>query len=762
MCKLEDAYSLIYAADFNSSFDCHTDMQNGENGSSKVNILKDRGYCEYRNIDFGNGDGASGFQARVRIDNKNIWIEIRLDSPNGKKIGLCQVAGRDTEDGWSTVKTGIYGAVGIHNVYLVFTGLNANIFEICWFKFTADISLNGKHIGSAPLPKQVPYLGPLEMNFMGSGIAGAGGNTDGIWDYLIGPDYSGNNFIESEHITAIIDGTPHVLGKEIRRAGGTGMFYSVMNIDGLSVYLIDFAKMNEPYVTRLVMIDNYSDKAHTVAVHASLIPAPPSVILWLVNKGSMVSVIDNSSVSMIQDNTDHMTVTFNDPLTQVSKSGSSYILETETKVIAPGESYNTALYHYAHRCEMEERYYISSIRSLNPVTDAEECINYWDTWITEGTSLDFIPERRVRDLIEGSIILIKMQQGIDGGIMATPRTYNSSYIRDNHSSLKGMMAAGHTEEAKRFLLWLKEKYQFLKEKGVFRIPNAAGIGKDGYFSGFGNEDNWSAETPPLFMMIAKYYLQKTGDLELLKTIDEVLRYSMQVQLEYADKHDWLLLFNGDETDSYGSGIPLKDKPGKWSMPSLMLCAASLDFFIYYLKAIGDISGIPLYEEKLAFIKASFDKNFWREDLSIYDWYRGESGEWPEYRLTNYHLMPLYYNMPLDIPKRAIDSVIAMKQYYNERGYIPIQPSGINGDFCGHNLGYLLYVLSEINDPMKDKVYEVLIDGGTAGCWGTWSEAYHSDGLSYGPVDTWDNRIHNLRPFETGANIDAILRYWNIS
>ena len=81
-----------------------------------------------------------------------------------------------------------------------------------------------------------------------------------------------------------------------------------------------------------------------------------------------------------------------------------------------------------------------------------------------------------------------------------------------------------------------------------------------YFSGFHNEDNWAAETPALYILIAKYYYEKTGDIKTLVKIEESLSFAMEIQLKAAQKFGWKLYFSGDETDSFGSGIPLKDTP----------------------------------------------------------------------------------------------------------------------------------------------------------------------------------------------------------
>jgi hypothetical protein len=71
---------------------------------------------------------------------------------------------------------------------------------------------------------------------------------------------------------------------------------------------------------------------------------------------------------------------------------------------------------------------------------------------------------------------------------------------------------------------------------------------------------------------------------------------------------------------------------------------------------------------------------------------------------------------------------------------------------GHDLGYLLWGLVAVNDPKKDAVYDALINGPTACCWGAYHEAYAADGTP---------NANGLRSFETGVNLSAIGKYWNM-
>jgi hypothetical protein len=98
-------------------------------------------------------------------------------------------------------------------------------------------------------------------------------------------------------------------------------------------------------------------------------------------------------------------------------------------------------------------------------------------------------------------------------------------------------------------------------------------------------------------------------------------------------------------------------------------------------------------------------------------------------------------------------VRAIAHYFDEKtGFLQLVPGSASG-FEGHDLGYLLWGLVEINDPRKDEVYKALVNGPTVDCWGSYNEAYDSNG---------NRNDHDLRSLETGVNLSALAKYWNLS
>jgi hypothetical protein len=784
-----DAYQQIKAGECCEVLGCRVSSCEETGAGPVVTDIHNGAYCVYQDIDFGKEKTATGFRVKVKITDGVGWIEVRLDSPDGPKIGMCQAAARDLGlNQWGIARTGIYGVSGIHTVYLKFIRSERCQLAFEWFKFTTDQSDKGICLADQPIPDRVPYLGPLEKYFIGSGIAGAGGDTEGIWDYLIGPGYtfygyikSCESFIRWEEIKLVVDAVVVALPIEMRRARGTGMFYGCGVIGDLTVHLVDYTNRGEAWIARTVMVDNNSaTDSHDVAVKAYIIPA-----------GLSDTIVDSTAI-VIGHGCDepnvnkHVTITFADPSTIAVKDGSGYVLKTDHRSISPkgiaGNRFHTTLYHHMHKDEKAARQNIEAIRAKQGATemkDAGRCIIQWTDWLSQGDPLDNLPDQKAKDALEGALVIMKMLQGDDGGIMAAARNYMDSYVRDAAGGLRGLMAAGHTEEAEKFMQWVEHKYDI-----TGMIPCNANIGDDAaYFPGYGDEENWAAENPALYLMIAKSYYQKmkeqdreTEAMDFFRYVRNSLRYAMDIQLKHLVKVGWRLRFNGDETESGGSGIQLSDKPvisQYWSMPSLALCGAALDFFITFLTDMEEdpanyensLSGqnLDLFQV-LSQIKDAMDEWFWRAEPEkfpngFYDWYRTQQGEWPRLRMTNYSLFPQFYGTPLNHPHRAHDSAAVIKQYFTDRGFLPIQPGGASEDFCGHDLGYLLYALTDAEDPMAGEVYRALLEGGTMGCWGTWSEAYTAAGMSYmTSKEGFGYSTSNMRPFETGINMAAILKY----
>ncbi|WP_313073335.1 sialate O-acetylesterase [Lacrimispora sp.] len=131
------AFTQIEAESFDNQSGIQTETCN--EGGQNIGYIENGDYAVYSNIDFGNG--AANFQARVASGASGGNIEIRLDSITGTLIGTCPVTGTGGWQNWTDVKSSVNGASGKHDVYLKFTGGNGYLFNLNWFKFTTQYSM---------------------------------------------------------------------------------------------------------------------------------------------------------------------------------------------------------------------------------------------------------------------------------------------------------------------------------------------------------------------------------------------------------------------------------------------------------------------------------------------------------------------------------------------------------------------------------------------------------------------------------------------
>jgi hypothetical protein len=211
-----------------------------------------------------------------------------------------------------------------------------------------------------------------------------------------------------------------------------------------------------------------------------------------------------------------------------------------------------------------------------------------------------------------------------------------------------------------------------------------------------------------------------------------------------------------------------DATDYWALSSAALCAAALKFWIQYVTLSG---GNPLayknslsntvvdLNTELVNFQNSIETNFWRTDVpeipaGFHDSFRKKGNmEWPSNRVTNLCLFPVYFGMPYKFPDKRANVVVGMKQFFDkEKQVMPLVP-GTGTPNNGHCMGYLLWCLSDINDPMKTDVYTALVNGPLMDAWGTFSEVNYPDNSS---------NTDDLRSFETGCNISAMARYWKLA
>jgi hypothetical protein len=610
------------------------------------------------------------------------------------------------------------------------------------------------------------------------------GNVAGDWSQLAGPGYTTPNLIDSEQLTLETDGDEQPLHFEMKRAAQTGVYYGVAARGDLQIVLVDYTCFGQPWLSRLLVINNLSaTTSHDVRVRNVITPsAAAGMTHGLVadrnqNRCGIFLRATTSADSVFDGRPNAVegsaVAVFTDPAATAYHTDSVYTLETPRRRIAPKGSYRATLCHYFHEANLTDTQCIAAMRALESTRELGKSIHDWQAWfanVPPRFQLSHIKDERARTLVEGGLSVIKTNQSIDGGFAANISFFREGFWRDTVLGLRGLAATGHFDEMKRWLGWSNHVFE-----SIGHIPDCASImssfadDKETYDMG-----NTGVEGPAYVLICAREYLAATHDLATLRGVDKMLRFCMEEQLRQAVANDEKLEFNGDETEMCGAvditsaGTEMRAfcQQKDWSLSSVAICAASLDFFIKYVRECGEnpeaypskLTGTTLnLPDELAKLVAAMDRDFWRTDVAelpqgFHDAFRLKAdGAWPKERISNICLMPVYSRTPYAEEKKAKD-VAAIAHYFDDKtGFLQLAPGGDTG-FDGHDLGYLLWDCVETGDWHREQVYAALVNGPTCDSWGAFNEAYDGKGV---PND------HDLRTMETGVNVSAIAKYWNL-
>jgi arabinoxylan arabinofuranohydrolase len=98
--------------------------------------IDDGDFIKIKGVDF--GKGATSFEARVASAASGGNIKIHLDSSTGTLAGTCTVPGTGDWQSWVTTSCMVKDVVGIHDLYLVFTGGSGSLFNVNWWRFKRE------------------------------------------------------------------------------------------------------------------------------------------------------------------------------------------------------------------------------------------------------------------------------------------------------------------------------------------------------------------------------------------------------------------------------------------------------------------------------------------------------------------------------------------------------------------------------------------------------------------------------------------------
>ncbi len=105
--------------------------ENCSEGGSNVAYIENGDYIGFKNVDFANG--ADSIDFRIASNGAQASLEVRLDSPDGKKIGSMNIAGTGGWQTWKTQNCPIELTTGKHDLYFVFTGGSGYLYNLNWW-----------------------------------------------------------------------------------------------------------------------------------------------------------------------------------------------------------------------------------------------------------------------------------------------------------------------------------------------------------------------------------------------------------------------------------------------------------------------------------------------------------------------------------------------------------------------------------------------------------------------------------------------------
>jgi hypothetical protein len=113
-----------------------TTNRDGGKAGVYVTATTNGAYIRLKGVDFGR-KGAGNFIASVAGAGKGNAIELRLDSETGPLIGTLKIKPTGAANRWETQSCSVRGAVGVHDLYLKFTGEALPEMNFDWWKFQA-------------------------------------------------------------------------------------------------------------------------------------------------------------------------------------------------------------------------------------------------------------------------------------------------------------------------------------------------------------------------------------------------------------------------------------------------------------------------------------------------------------------------------------------------------------------------------------------------------------------------------------------------
>lgn len=584
---------------------------------------------------------------------------------------------------------------------------------------------------------RMPFFGHDDSYFLGSGVVGASGDSRGVWTFAIGPDYTCPNYIRSE--TLILNDIGPI-PFDMHRLRGCGVFFGMAMAGGVRASLTDACGMDATKVLRILTIENETDEVRHCELTMEIVPLEAEAIACE-NGIEIIKPVDSWCFGNREtQNWAERRMRVRLPGAEISEKDGVWRMKLAFD-LPSGEIITFPIWH-------DFAYGDAYAPDEEPMPFLHSAMEQWRAWINEGKYPNAIRNRRIRDAVESLLLGVRMQQNRDGGMIAGIRKYANSYLRDTHGGARMLSRCGHVKDVRLLLTNIHTRW----EKAGF-IPNWWSMGSD-TFIGESFNDN-ASEITAYYIFILRDYLENGGDPEFAQEILPSIRWAADAQVEYLKAHNFILDFNGDETEQY---CCLRDGEeyglfGNCHARDSMKFDRKADSFASTAAAIGSLEwfgrfvGEDEYLEIAKKVRERIDEVFWNESDSRYGWIYDADGLRDTY-LTNASLLPLWLRISLTDGRECTDAIAASTCASPETGYLPNCPGVMDG-FCGHTLGLALYDMTVLGRPEADELADMILNSNLLSRYGMVSEFYGPGGMP---------NSHGNRVFEGGIVGEALILY----
>ena len=392
------------------------------------------------------------------------------------------------------------------------------------------------------------------------------------------------------------------------------------------------------------------------------------------------------------------------------------------------------------------------------------------------------PEKKqLLQAIDDVSVLLKTQQGRDGGVLAG-HNYHLAYIRDEYGVSRAFLALGYYDEARQILNFY---YDLWKQFG--HISNAQAIGVPGIFH---RHENDEVEITGYVLLQSFEYFEKTKNREFLNHIMPFLEWSWEMQKK--NLVDNMLPFNGDETYIAGGMVSRKVLNDGSSEATLLFIEGGRKFLAYAEHTnFKNRKWLHQNSDLLDKVAEHYRENFVKDGrLLVNNPKRAELCTFPEYRygvclypghggyrgilkhfkgslyfckecygkadnqiepeapeeffLPSVYLMPIYIGSTLFSRQEKENMLNELVALYQKSGRITLNQQ--DKRLLGYDYGLFLYALTEFDHPLAGKIYRKMMN--LRDETGTWCEYYQDDAPSG----------CRYRPWESGINLEAAIHF----